>query len=210
MKESRFRGTAAGLILFLLTLCGCIAGNSAPSKFFLLSPMADATEGRRAADTGGCVAVGVGPVRMPAYLDRPEIATRLSSNELQFADFNRWAEPLEDNFTRVFSENLAGFLCTQPVTLFPWKSYTPLDYQVVVDVIQMDGALGGSATMVVRWAVLGAGDKDVLLSKRSTYREAVGAEGYEALVAAESRLVIAFSREVAAALAGILKRTPLE
>ena len=74
---------AAGLALAgLVFLAGC-AGGKMP-RLYVLTPIG-AVEATR--DAGG-PAIGVGPVVMPQYLDRPEIVTSAGSR-LQFADLDR-------------------------------------------------------------------------------------------------------------------------
>ena len=90
------------------------------------------------------VALGIGPVALPDYLDRPEIVTRSSGNELSLADFDQWAGRLEDNFTRVLAENLSSILETDRVSLYPWKSSTPVDFQVTVEVSRFERAANGA------------------------------------------------------------------
>ncbi|MCP3694029.1 MAG: hypothetical protein GY917_17625, partial [Planctomycetaceae bacterium] len=51
-------------------------------------------------------AVGVGPVNLPAYLDRHGVVRRTSSNELDVAEFELWGQSLRENFTQVLGRNL--------------------------------------------------------------------------------------------------------
>ncbi|MBW2209271.1 MAG: membrane integrity-associated transporter subunit PqiC [Deltaproteobacteria bacterium] len=46
------------------------------------------------------VAIGVGPINMAAYLDRPQIVTRATDHKLNLSEFNRWAEPLKESVTQ--------------------------------------------------------------------------------------------------------------
>jgi uncharacterized lipoprotein YmbA len=39
-------------------------------------------------------AIGLGPITFPKYLDRRQIATRTGPYELEFVEFDRWAEAL--------------------------------------------------------------------------------------------------------------------
>jgi len=198
MARGHFQRIAAVMItVCLFFMAACVTGTSAPSRFYVLNPLAATETGTPVAPSDECIAIGIGPVELPAYLDRPEIVTRLSNNELKLADFDRWAEPLGENFTRVLAENIANLICTEPITIFPWKSYTLVEYQIVIEIIQMDGELGGNTSMAARWAILEGESKDILWTKRSSYSESAAGSGYEAFVAAQSRMVDAFSREIA-------------
>jgi hypothetical protein len=187
-------------------LAACATGTSAPSRFYILSPLEAEEAQNQLAPGERCLAIGIGPLELPAYLDRPQIVTRLSNNELNLAEFDKWAEPLRDNLIRVLAENISSLLCTEPITVFPWKSYTRIDYQVAVEIIQMDGKLGGKTSMTARWSILEGEDKNPLWLKRSSYIESVDGSGYTAFVAAQSRLVDALSREIAETLKAVPRK----
>ena len=194
------------VLLLLMVLCpallsGC--GKSAPSRFYILDPvMLDAGQLPRA---GGerCTTIGVGPVRIPAYLDRQQMVTRLGPNRLDLADFDKWAEPLEENLSRVCAQNLENELCTKKVAVFPWPSSRDVDFQVVMDILRLDGSLGQQASLHVRWQVLD-GQGRLLQAERSHYSTSMQAETYEALAQALSSLIQAHSRDIGRAIASFM------
>jgi uncharacterized lipoprotein YmbA len=152
-----------------------------------------------------CLAIGIGPVTLPQYLERPQIVTRLSSNEMKLADFDQWAEPLKDNFTRVMAENLSAMLCADAMAIFPWTGSTPVDYQIQVEVIRLDGTLGGEVVMTARWAIMGEDSRKLLYTTTSSYRAPVAdSDDYTPFVAAQSRLVEKFSQDVAEAIREVM------
>src|SRR5262245_24922482 len=112
----------------LLVLSGCL-GSTPPTQFYVLPPL---TGGDTAAPTAGQRAptLGVGPVTVPPYLDRPQIVTRASRVKLALADFEQWAGPLPDTIARVLAENLALLIPTDRVVLFPWPRTIEPDAQV--------------------------------------------------------------------------------
>ena len=134
---------------------------------------------------------------MPDYLDRPQIVTRVSENEIKIDEFSRWAEPLKENFTRALVQNLSTLLNKAKVIRTTEGASIPLALQVVVEVLQFDGTLGDDVVLNVKWGLFEAEDKKLVLTKRSSFKEPTGAATYEALVAAESRAVAALSREIA-------------
>jgi len=152
----------------------------------------------------GDVTIGVGPVEVPQYVNRPEIVTGLDSPVLQSAALAEWAEPLRDGFTRVLAENLSLLLATERVAIFPRQSGVP-EYQVVVNVIQFLGQPGDDVVLVALWGLLGKQGQD-LVSKKSSFREPTGGQDYEALAAAMSRTVAALSRDIAAAISALPPR----
>jgi uncharacterized lipoprotein YmbA len=145
----------------------------------------------------------VGPVRLPDYVDRPQIVTRLGDNELQLAEFDRWAEPVGVNFTRVLIENLSALFATQRIQAYPWKGDEPADWRIVVDVLQFDAVEGSDVILSARWTVLAGGKDKVLLTRRSRLTDQATGDDYAALVAAQSRAVAALSREIADAIESV-------
>jgi uncharacterized lipoprotein YmbA len=186
----------AALLGGLLALAGCAGSESV--RYYVLSATPAGPDGAAVRD----IPVGVGPVELPEYLDRPQIVTRTSQNELNVADFDRWAESLKDNTIRVLAENLAMLLPSQRVSVYPWKRATPVDYQVTVQVSRFDRLEQGGSVLTVRWRVLDGGGGE-LLSRTSTYRETPSGPGYSATVAAMNRNLEAFSRDVAVSIGSL-------
>jgi uncharacterized lipoprotein YmbA len=143
------------------------------------------------------------PVEMPDYLDRPQIATRVSENEIKLDEFNRWAEPLKDNFYRVLVENLSTLLNTAKVIKTTESTGAPVGLEVGLKVLRFDGTLGGDVELTATWGLFNEGGKNLLMVRRSSFKEPTGAATYEALVAAQSRAVAALSREIADAIKGV-------
>ena len=199
MKGSLFiRCAMIAVIVSSIVTGGCVA--SKPSKFYMLQALSTAGLEPQATSADKGIAVGVGPVAFPDYLDRPQIVTRTGQNELRLAEFDRWAGPLDENFAQVLADNLSTLLATDRVALFPWPKSTPIDYQVAVEVTQFDGAPGGMALLTARWTLRSGDGQNTLAMRKSSISESVGGADYAALAAAQSRAVSRLSREVAAAI----------
>ena len=183
-------------ISFVL-LGGC--GTTAPSRFYLLSPMPDLDPVLQGAENE--LSIGIGPVELSKYLDRPQIVTRTSQNRLSVAEFDRWAEPIEDNFTRVLAENLSCLLSTDCITIFPWKGPGELDFRVAVDVARFEAGPGNTVNLSARWTLYGEGGKKPLLMRKSDISKPMPEEsGYEAIVYAKSEALAELSREIASSI----------
>ncbi len=103
---------AVALLAFVVAGCTFLSPRHDPSRFYTLSPRSPAAIAPAARDAGPSVVVG--PVTFPAYLDRNEVAVRVSPSELKYATAERWAEPLVQNFTRILVENLSSALGERP------------------------------------------------------------------------------------------------
>ncbi len=199
MRHLLLRSTALCLCVLLAALGGCL-GSSPPSRFYLLSPLPTQEAPSKAASG---LAIGVGPVALPEYLNRTQIVTRAGEHKLELAEFDRWAEPLGKSFSRVLVLNLSTLLSTDRITLHPWNRSTPIDYQVTVDVARFEAEGDGTASLLVRWSLVDAAERRTLLMRKSTFSEPIASDGYEASVASMSRLVGALSREIAEAIRDI-------
>jgi uncharacterized lipoprotein YmbA len=183
------------LVASLLGLGACA---STPSRFYILNTL-PAPETRPVAAAERGPVVGVGPVTLPKYLDRPEIVTRASRNQLILGEFDRWAEPLQDNFSSVLAENLALLLPTHQILLNPWPRSASPDYQVRVDVLHFDGWLGGESSLTLRWSILNSAELD-LISRKTYLTAPAGGRDYESMVRAMNQMLETLSRDIAVAI----------
>ena len=193
-RQTGFLALAA--LATCLTLAAC--ADSQPTRFYTLSGLVAEREALPALPPD--LTVGVGPVTLPPYLDRPQLVTRAGSNRVVLADFDSWAEPLEGLFARVLADNLALLLGTDDVLLLPQRRSMPLNYQVEVDVARFDVDAGGNANLDARWWVYGRGGERLLRSGRSTLTEPTQVGDYTAAAAALSRALGAMSTEIAEAI----------
>jgi hypothetical protein len=183
------------LPILALALAGCsiLAPQKDTSRFFTLSAVADGAEAPRA----GGIAVGLGPVRVPGYLDRPELATRVASTELVFSSRDRWAEPLGSSLRRVMAQNLSAALGTEEIALFPWPVGTHVDWAVSVDVLRFERTPDGEVEVAARWVVReGAGGR-IRLARETRHTERAANDGTPAVVEAWNKAVAALSNDIA-------------
>jgi uncharacterized lipoprotein YmbA len=184
----------AGVLLTALLLVG-MAGcaTTEPARFYTLSPLS----GGQAQAAKPCLTLGLGPVNLPEYLDRPQIVTQTSANEMKLGDFDQWAEPLEKTFARTLGENLSALLCVEEVVPYPWKGTDRVDYQVTVTVGRFHGTPDNAALLQAQWTVAKGESEKALAKKQSHIRIPVEGSGYAALVSAQSRALEKLSTEIA-------------
>lgn len=182
---------------FLLLLSGCLGpGKSKPTRFYELSSLYNTKAGPEPVADLQDVAIGVGPVRIPGKLDRPQIVIRSAQNEIRRAEFAEWGDPLEASFARVLAENLSILLNTEKMAIFPWLRSTQMDYQVTVDVIDFIGTPGGDVVLRAWWTLFGKNGR-IELSKRFANLNESGGDDIAAMVQAQSRLLEILSRQIA-------------
>ena len=178
----------------LLAMAGCAA--TPPPTFYQLEQLAST----QLSGLERGLAIGIGPVNMAAYLDRPQIVTRGNAHKLELSEFNRWVEPLKDSISRVIGVNLSNMLETTRVFRIPRRNKTiPLEFRIEIDIPRFDGKLGGDALLVARWTFYGR-DEKALLTKVSIISEPSGGEGYDKLIAAQNRALQKLSQEIVDAI----------
>jgi uncharacterized protein len=185
-------------VLLVLGTGGCLTLSPAP-RAYLLSAAPPASDPPPRAN----VAVGVGPVALPAYLDRLPIVVRAGADEITLSSEHHWAEPLRDGVPRTLAEDLSTRIPSDAVVVFPWRTPTRVQYRVTVDILRLDGALGGSAVLDARWRLLDAAGKELAL-RRVHFQDATEAS-YAALVNTHSRLLGRLSEDIAIELRSRLR-----
>ena len=157
--------------------------------------------GQTAQDAAGtnALALGIGPIKFPGYLDRQQIVTRISQNRFAVAENDRWAEPLEENFSRVLSQNLSILLQTDRIVAYPWVRSQQPTYQVQVEVLRFEPNAEQVVELWARWSIIDGTNKTV--SVKETYlTQPARDKSTEASVAALSETVADLSREIAGAI----------
>ncbi|MEJ2231507.1 MAG: PqiC family protein [Nitrospirales bacterium] len=184
--------------VFVLNFLGC--GTSQPSHFYLLRALSPDSVSGLSEPKQSSIFLGLGPITFPKYLDRPQIVTKASAHEVELAEFHKWAEPLNENVSHVLAENLSALLSTDRIVQYPWKRPDQPDYQLSLNVIQLDGKRNQEAILKVRWTLTGDEGNTLLLQKTSQFSEILRSPDYEELVEAMSHMLASLSEEIAAAI----------
>ena len=148
--------------------------------------------------------MGIGPIKFPGYLDRQQFVTRISQNRFAVAENDRWAEPLEENFSRVLSQNLSILLQTNRIVAFPWERNQRPTYQVQVEVLRFEPNAEQIVELWARWIILDDAKKPIGM-KESFLTQPTRDKSTEASVAAMSEVVGGLSQEIAASIRGLIQ-----
>ena len=177
-----------------LSLAACV-GDTQPSRLYVLSAVEPAAQ--RSAQG---IALSVGPVVLPKYLDRPQIVTRPTANELTVAEFDRWGGRLEDNVTQAIGENLSRRLRTSRVALFPAEAAGRADLRVSITISRFECVSeSGECVLDARWQIVppaGQGQGVAPIMGASGLTSRVAGTGYAAVAAAMSQLLGSLSAEI--------------
>ncbi len=209
MKFEGFRPTKAILLVVFLFMGGCTllgGGTYHPSKNYVLSSMYSQEQPPQSIADLSDIGILVGPIRMAMYLDRSDVVIRNSQNEVEIADFASWAGPLPENFSRVLAENLSLWLNTKKVAIFPGTKLAFYDYSIGVNVTRFDGRPGDKVHLRARWVILDKKRKNMLFQEHTVLSQPIENDSIEAMIAAQSRTVVDFSREIAEAIKKLVEK----
>ena len=195
-----------GLTSIVVLLIGC----SSPKPTFYsfnaapIPQVTSAAKGTR---------IMVGPVTLPAMVDRPQLVLQNANNTVQVYEYHRWANTLKGDVGDVIASNLAQALMISNVWNFAQSTQTNFDYQIFVDVQNIDTKLSGRVEVDVLWMIKsapttkpsskasGLTTRSGALAKpimgRSLVQEQVSGSGFEAVVAAQSRAFSKVGQEIA-------------
>ena len=188
-------------VCFALALSGCISVSNSPTPRFYVLQSVYENQVSKKINIASDVLIGVGPVKIPEYQDRPQIVTQDKEKMLKFAQFDRWGEPLDLGMTRLIRENLAVMLPEAKFTLYPWNSSVPVKYQVVVEIVQLDSDLDKDLFIVAQWLVIDVQNTKTIIIKRSEFRQSIVPQNYSGLAKTLGMACASLSSEIAEALA---------
>jgi len=151
----RARVAAAVTALALAgALAACVSLKRSPTaRFFVLRSLAEPPAAPTPSPVDGGV-IGVGPVRLPGHLERPQIVTWRNSTEVEVDEFLRWAEPLDAGIARTLRENLANLFPGRRVVQRPWAGDLDLCCRVVVELSVFGMQGDGTVRLQGRWTLL--------------------------------------------------------
>jgi len=186
------------IALVAIVAAGC---STTPSRFYALdsTAVADGTPAAHAA-------IMVGPVTVPAAVDRPEFVVQVAPNRDEVDEFNRWVAPLNDAIARAVAGDLVVLLGTPDVATETLANFIP-DYRVTIDVQRFESIQGQAAIMEAVWNVRKTTGGQTR-SGRTVAREPVQGQGFDALAAAHSHAIAKMSADIAAAIRAEAEQKP--
>jgi uncharacterized protein len=197
---------SVGAGCFALLLGGCISLPNSPSsptpRFYMLSAIHENQVSKKINIIPVSI-IGIGPVKIPECLDRPQMVTKNKEGILKFDEFDRWGESLDLGVARLIREDLTLILPKAQLTLYPWNPLVPVKYQVIAEIVQLDSQLDGDMLLVVQWTIIDVQKSKTMMMKRSEFRTAIVPQNYLGLAKTLSTACASLSSQIAEALASI-------
>lgn len=183
----------------LLLLAGCA---SAPAtRFYTLAAVAEAPPAGAKAPAAHAtrpVTLVISGLRLPQYLDRPQIVTRSSDHSLRMTEHQQWGGNLRDDMTRVLAENLVRQLPGDRVLAAPTQIALQPDYRIEVDVQRFEREANGRVKLAARWWLTRGSNGALLASPEASFTGSpVDADAYDSLVSAMSEVFAELAQAIA-------------
>ena len=166
------RSTRAGLfalifLWFVSSGCAFLKPAESESRYYLLTSEipSKGSAAHNKSDAGKVVRIL--PVDVANYLQNRSMAVRAGTNEVVFALFHQWAEPLSDGVRRVLAQDLVTLPGIRAVLTDQSAPAGETVYSVSVHVLQCEGMRGDSKSLALfkaEWEITGPGLKRNVLS----------------------------------------------
>jgi uncharacterized lipoprotein YmbA len=195
----------AGIVAAGLAV-GCL-GSSPNVSLYTMNAVSDT----RATGAPDGLAIGVGPIRVPRYRDRPEWVTRPggSTSRLEVDDVRRWAGGFSSNVLSTLGENLGAKLDTQQVVVYPTQTAIALDYRIGVDFHAFEGIGGNAVVLRASWVIRSGSAGGGPWSGYFATRRDIAGGGPEALVTAHNEALALLADAIASRIEELAKAKAL-
>jgi uncharacterized lipoprotein YmbA len=177
-------------------LSACIA--SSPTQFYVLEPLSEPSPPSGVSSTQR--SIGIGPISIPALLERKQIITRLPDNSVTIAEFHQWAAPLKDSVTQVISQNLSALQVGDQIRAYPWTAYGAVDYRIIIDLIRFDTRPEKTVTLEATWVIMNEKTHTMINHGHTKIEHPLTDPSYPSAVKALSKALSEFSVELSLAL----------
>lgn len=201
------KGVVAGALLAsVLVSAGCslLAPRSDPTRFLVLASTRElredgastsvATNDARAPSKSS---LGLGPIRLPDYLERPELMVRTSATELAPSRVARWAEPFGEMLKRVLADDLVQVLAPEKLVVYPWYAVDRPERQIEIDVVRLEPDGNGEVVLIARWTVRELGGTGRTVARESRFTHAAKRGDPTSMASAMSAVVSQLAEELA-------------
>jgi uncharacterized lipoprotein YmbA len=190
-----------GFILIVLIIGLAACSKTPASRFYTLSPLADVKQ-NTAGDSKSII--GIAKVEVSPYLDRSEIITRSSATQIQLAQYDRWAEPLEDIVAMTVSENISRLQPSIQTITRPWPE-AEVDYMLAIKIKRFDSDSAGNVRLDASWGIIDQKQRSMIAVHESSFRLAGSSTDYDSITTQMSRALLELSKEIATELTKVKK-----
>ena len=191
--------TFLSFLTFLILGC---AKSSKPVEYYMLDASVGIDNNQTLKGDEGPM-IGLGPIRLPEYLDRFQMVVAVSENKYKLIDGHRWAEKLDQNISLALFKTLPSQLGTDRMIRYPWPQRPGVDFQVKIDILELNIDQDGRSQLVAQWLIKSK-DKTIL-NKRSTFTAQASTTDIDKMVQAQSECLTKLGQEIVVNLKPLLR-----
>jgi uncharacterized lipoprotein YmbA len=147
-RDRRNASTLRFLCVLLLSACT----TTPETHFYVLNPLS--LPSQSASSEAPKRLIGLGPVTVPALLERRQIVTRTGDNSVTSSEFHQWAAPLKESLTETLAQNLSVLLPNDIVKAYPWSAYGDMDFHIIIDIIRFETNAAQNAELTANWSIM--------------------------------------------------------
>lgn len=181
------------LTLFAISIGACSIGTTTKSsKYYVLDARIEKSNSHQLSS----LALGVGPISIPGYIDRPQFVTKTDTPELQIEEYARWAEPMDRMFSRALTQNIQILTDSQQIHSHPWSNASELKYRLSAKVIKFENNINGDALLVVHWELINTGNPSDTIVKQTMYNVLATGKDFSDRVNALNETIAQFAYDI--------------
>ncbi len=189
-------------IMLVFFLSACMRGNKSV-QFYRLNAGVAMIDAVQVDESTNQAVVGLGPIRIPDYLNRPQMVVAISDNQYQLSEEHRWAERLDQNISLALAKFLPSQLGSNRIVRYPWAQRQIVDYQVSIDIIEFNIDALGRSRLTAQWVIKRKDQSDI--SRRFDYQVPASTTDYDVMVSAQSACLTKLGQDIAVTLRQIMK-----
>ena len=189
-------------LLCLISLILSCAKSSKPVEYYMLDASVGIDNNQILKGDEGPM-IGLGPIRLPEYLDRFQMVVAVSENKYKLIDGHRWAEKLDQNISLALFKTLPAQLDTDRMIRYPWPQRPGVDFQIKIDILELNIDEKGQSQLIVQWSI--KSKDETILNKRSSFTAQASTTDIDKMVQAQSECLTKLGQEIVSSLKPLLK-----
>ena len=177
------------LLIFALISCS----RSPEPNFFVLNPIKLLTH----SNSGKIWRIGIDPLETPPYIQKPQLALRLANHQINYDEYNRWAEQIDKNIARVIEANLRSMLKNSIVETSPWPSGFRPNYRLQINIVRFEAKSQGYSVLEASYQLVDRSGEKTFTKQTVSYKRRLTNLAPQNIVASMNTNLTALSRHIA-------------
>lgn len=167
LSRTPSRRVMVGAVLSLFFLAGCTLTEPKPdpTRFYILAPSVEADFSEMSARERP-MTVGLRLPSLPDYLNQRQMVIREGPAEINFREYHRWGERLDDAIMRLMGGVLESTPVVRQVDAHPWTQRRTHDLVVNLQIEHFEGDDSGNVLIEASWKIMEPHTQEILGTAR--------------------------------------------